>query len=110
LAAGVVGIAMLSSPAEARCLWNGFAWHCWSSHQEIRSDRGRVHRERAEIRHDRRHLRHLQARLNRDIHVGSSRDVVRDVHQLRRTHRELREDRSDLRNARRDLRQDRWGY
>ncbi len=29
LAAFVLGTAALSSPAEARCWWNGYAWHCW---------------------------------------------------------------------------------
>ena len=29
LAAFVLGTAALSTPAEARCWWNGYAWHCW---------------------------------------------------------------------------------
>ena len=29
LAAFLLGTAALSTPAEARCWWNGYAWHCW---------------------------------------------------------------------------------
>ena len=29
VAAFVLGTAALASPAEARCSWNGYAWHCW---------------------------------------------------------------------------------
>jgi hypothetical protein len=32
LAALVLGTAALSSPAEARCWWNGYAMHCWHPH------------------------------------------------------------------------------
>jgi hypothetical protein len=32
LAACVLGSAALASPAEARCWWNGYAWHCWHPH------------------------------------------------------------------------------
>jgi hypothetical protein len=32
LAALVLGTAALSSPAEARCWRNGYAWHCWHPH------------------------------------------------------------------------------
>jgi hypothetical protein len=28
VAAVVLGTAALSSPAEARCWWNGYTWHC----------------------------------------------------------------------------------
>ena len=31
-AAFVLGTAALASPAEARCWWNGYAWHCWHPH------------------------------------------------------------------------------
>jgi hypothetical protein len=32
IAAFVLGTAALVSPAEARCAWNGYAWHCWHPH------------------------------------------------------------------------------
>jgi hypothetical protein len=32
VAAVLLGSAALASPAEARCLWNGYAWHCWHPH------------------------------------------------------------------------------
>jgi hypothetical protein len=32
LAALVLGTAALSSPAEARCWWNGYSMHCWHPH------------------------------------------------------------------------------
>jgi hypothetical protein len=32
VAAVLLGSAALSSPAEARCWWNGYAWHCWHPH------------------------------------------------------------------------------
>jgi hypothetical protein len=32
LAALLLGTAALSTPAEARCWWNGYAWHCWHPH------------------------------------------------------------------------------
>jgi hypothetical protein len=32
LAAFVLGSAVLTTPAEARCWWNGYAWHCWRPH------------------------------------------------------------------------------
>jgi hypothetical protein len=32
VAAVVLSSAALSSPAEARCLWNGYGWHCWHPH------------------------------------------------------------------------------
>ena len=28
LAALVIGTAALAQPAEARCWWNGYSWHC----------------------------------------------------------------------------------
>ena len=31
LAAFLLGTAALSSPAEARCWWNGYSMHCWHS-------------------------------------------------------------------------------
>lgn len=27
----LVGVAA-SQPAEARCVWNGWSWHCWHRH------------------------------------------------------------------------------
>jgi hypothetical protein len=39
LAAFVLGTAALSTPAEARCWWNGYAWHCWRSHDSWRYQR-----------------------------------------------------------------------
>jgi hypothetical protein len=27
-----LGTALMSSPAEARCWWNGFSWQCWHPH------------------------------------------------------------------------------
>ena len=27
----LVGVAA-SQPAEARCWWNGYSWHCWHPH------------------------------------------------------------------------------
>jgi len=36
LAAFVLGTAALSTPAEARCWWNGYAWHCWHPHDSWR--------------------------------------------------------------------------
>lgn len=110
LGAGVIAAALLSTPAQARCAWNGYAWHCWRGHtSEFRADRHRLHAKRHEVRQDRRHINRLQARLHRDIHVGSSSDIARDRRALRNAHRELRSDRHDLRGARRDLREDRWG-
>jgi hypothetical protein len=32
LAALLLGSAALVPQAEARCWWNGFAWHCWHPH------------------------------------------------------------------------------
>ena len=32
LAAFLLGTAALSTPAEARCWWNGYAWHCSRPH------------------------------------------------------------------------------
>ena len=32
LAAFVLGTAAMAQPAEARCWWNGYAWHCWHPH------------------------------------------------------------------------------
>jgi hypothetical protein len=32
LAALLLGTAALVPQAEARCWWNGFAWHCWHPH------------------------------------------------------------------------------
>ncbi|MBO0739481.1 MAG: hypothetical protein J2P48_23575 [Alphaproteobacteria bacterium] len=32
LTAFLLGTALLSSPAEARCWWNGFSWQCWGPH------------------------------------------------------------------------------
>ena len=32
LAAFLLGTAALSTPAEARCWWNGYAWNCWRPH------------------------------------------------------------------------------
>jgi hypothetical protein len=32
LAVFLLGAVALSSPAEARCAWNGYAWHCWHPH------------------------------------------------------------------------------
>ncbi|MBO0736930.1 MAG: hypothetical protein J2P48_10225 [Alphaproteobacteria bacterium] len=32
LTAFLLGTALLSSPAEARCWWNGFSWQCWHPH------------------------------------------------------------------------------
>ena len=29
LAAFLLGAAVTAQPAEARCEWNGYAWHCW---------------------------------------------------------------------------------
>src|SRR3954454_4293459 len=111
LGAGIVAVALLGSPAEARCLWNGHAWSCSNgARAEIRHDRARLWERRAEVRHDRRHTRHLRARLHRDMYVGSSMDVTRDMRSLHRAPRETRADRRDLRHARRELRQDRLGY
>ena len=110
--AGIVAMALMAGPAEARCAWNGAAWQCWNTHgKEVRRDQHRLQQKRAEVRHDRQKLRRLQAKLQRDMHSGSSRDVNRTTQKLRRAHRELREDRADLRDVRRDLHQDRrWGY
>jgi hypothetical protein len=36
LAAFLLGTAALSTPAEARCWWNGYAWHCWHPHDSWR--------------------------------------------------------------------------
>src|SRR3954451_15219157 len=111
LGAGIVAVALLGSPAEARCLWNGHAWSCSNgARAEIRHDRARVWERRAEIRQDRRQMRHLRARLHRDMYVGSSNDVARDMRALHRTQREMRAGRRDLRHARSELRQDRLGY
>lgn len=109
LGAGLIAAVLLASPAEARCAWNGYAWHCWN-HNQVRADRKDLRRQRAEVRHDRRHLRHLRAALNRDVNFGSSADIRHDRRALRHARRELRNDRADVRSARRDLRQDRWGY
>ena len=111
LGAGIIGIALLGSPAEARCVWNGYAWNCFNGPRaEIRHDRARIWERRAELRQDRRHMRHLRARLHRDMHVGSSSELARDMRALHRAHREMRTDRRDLRHARREMRQDRLGY
>jgi hypothetical protein len=32
LAAFLLGTAAMAQPAEARCWWNGYAWHCWHPH------------------------------------------------------------------------------
>ncbi len=32
LAALLLGSAALVPQAEARCWWNGYAWHCWHPH------------------------------------------------------------------------------
>jgi hypothetical protein len=32
LAVFLLGTTALSTPAEARCWWNGYAWHCWQPH------------------------------------------------------------------------------
>ena len=32
LAALVIGTAAFAQPAEARCWWNGYSWHCWRPH------------------------------------------------------------------------------
>ena len=32
LTAFLLGTAALALPAEARCWWNGYAWHCWHPH------------------------------------------------------------------------------
>jgi len=32
LAAVLLGSATLASPAEARCWWDGYGWHCWHPH------------------------------------------------------------------------------
>jgi hypothetical protein len=32
LAALVLGTAAFAQPAEARCAWNGYSWHCWHPH------------------------------------------------------------------------------
>jgi len=32
LAALVIGTAAFAQPAEARCWWNGYSWHCWHPH------------------------------------------------------------------------------
>jgi len=32
VAAVLLGTAALASPAEARCWWNGYSWHCWYPH------------------------------------------------------------------------------
>lgn len=32
LAALAIGTAAFASPAEARCWWNGYSWHCWRPH------------------------------------------------------------------------------
>jgi hypothetical protein len=29
LAALAIGTAAFAQPAEARCWWNGYSWHCW---------------------------------------------------------------------------------
>ena len=29
LAALMIGTAAFAQPAEARCWWNGYSWHCW---------------------------------------------------------------------------------
>ena len=29
LAALAIGSAAFAQPAEARCWWNGYSWHCW---------------------------------------------------------------------------------
>jgi len=31
-AALLLGTAAFAQPAEARCWWNGYSWHCWHSH------------------------------------------------------------------------------
>ena len=31
-AAVLLGTAAFAQPAEARCWWNGYSWHCWHSH------------------------------------------------------------------------------
>jgi hypothetical protein len=109
--AGIIGAALLASPAQAACAWNGYAWHCWNSRgAEIRSDRTRLRAEREDVRHDRRHMRHLRAKLNRDIYYGSSAQVVGDVRKMQRTHHRIQIDRQDVRGAREELREDRAGY
>jgi hypothetical protein len=32
LAAFLLGTAAMAQPAEARCWWNGYAWHCSHPH------------------------------------------------------------------------------
>ena len=32
LAAFLLGTAAFAQPAEARCWWNGYSWHCWHPH------------------------------------------------------------------------------
>jgi len=32
LAALTIGSAAFVPPAEARCWWNGYVWHCWHPH------------------------------------------------------------------------------
>jgi len=32
LAALAIGTAAFAQPAEARCWWNGYSWHCWHPH------------------------------------------------------------------------------
>ena len=32
LVAFLLGTAATAQPAEARCWWNGYAWHCWHPH------------------------------------------------------------------------------
>jgi len=32
LAAFLLGTVATAQPAEARCWWNGYTWHCWHPH------------------------------------------------------------------------------
>jgi hypothetical protein len=32
LAVVLLGSTALAPPAEARCWWNGYGWHCWHPH------------------------------------------------------------------------------
>ena len=36
LATLAIGTAAFASPAEARCWWNGYSWHCGNSHNAWR--------------------------------------------------------------------------
>jgi hypothetical protein len=105
--AGIISILALANQASADTRRFDHPRYNRPAHQEIRSDRKELFKDRGELRRDVRELHKDKAELRRDIRRGASpEEIARGRAEVRQGVREIWQDRREIRQDHGELRRD----